>query len=66
MLITRVSCFTGKTHTLDINITEEQYALWENGNSIQRVAPQLSADDREFIISGCTAEEWNAVMGDDE
>lgn len=66
MLITRKSCLTGKTHTLDIDITLAQYKAWEDGAIIQKIAPHLSADDREFIISGCTAEEWDDLFAGDE
>jgi len=59
MLITRTSLLTGKRNTLDIDITEEQLRTWNLGALIQKVCPHLSADDREFLISGITPEEWN-------
>jgi hypothetical protein len=60
MKITRVSRITGISHTRDIPATEEQMKLWDDGNGplIQKVFPNLSADDREFILTGITPEEW--------
>jgi hypothetical protein len=62
MQVTRKSPF-GKERTLEINITEEQYKRWENGEMIQDVCPNLSKDDREFLISGSTKEEWEQFFG---
>lgn len=62
MKITRTSIVTGITRTLDINITEEQLQAWKDGMFIQDAAPHLSPDDREFIISGITPDEWDEVM----
>ena len=69
MLITRKSPFTGKVHTLDIPVTEEQLQRWENGALIQNAMPNLTPDQREFIMTGITAEEWDnafANMEDEE
>jgi len=46
-----------------INATNEQYIAWIDGTLIQDAMPQLSADEREFIISGCTAEDWQQLNG---
>ena len=63
MMITRTSPFTGMIHTKDILVTEEQLARWRGGERIQNVMPFLSADDREFIMTGITADEWNNTFG---
>jgi len=65
MKITKVSKMTGIEHTREIDITEDQLARWRDGAFIQDVAPNLSADDREFLISGMTPEEWTAAFGSD-
>lgn len=65
MKITKESMFTGQTHTLEVDITEEQLAAWRAGACIQDVCPHLSPGDREFLISGVTEKEWNAVSWDD-
>lgn len=53
---------------MDIDVTHEQIAHWEQGVPIQQAMPNLSADEREFMMTGITPEEWNTHMGceDDE
>lgn len=63
MLITRTSMFTGKTTTLDIPVTQEQLDNWNKGMMIQNAMPNLSVDDREFIKTGVTKEEWDEALG---
>ena len=62
MKITKTSMATGKEHTRDIDITNEQLTIWQRGELIQNAMPYLSADDREFLISGTTPEEWKALF----
>ena len=66
MKVTRTSAFTGITRSLDLPITEEQLAAWQGGTLIQEAMPQLSADEREFVMTGVTAEEWAAEFGEEE
>ena len=42
-----------------IDITEAQWNRWKAGEMIQNVCPHLSKDDREYLISGSTKEEWD-------
>lgn len=35
------------------------------GTLVQNVFPGLSADDREFLMTGITPEEWDAAFGED-
>lgn len=65
MKITRTSKLTGVEHTREIAITDAQLAAWRAGAYIQDAAPHLSADDREFLISGATPEEWEEMFGKD-
>jgi hypothetical protein len=65
MLITRQSPFSGKVHTWDILVTEEQLARWRGGDRIQDAMPYLTPDEREFIMTGITPDEWNATFGED-
>jgi len=62
--ITRKSMFTDVTRTIDLPITEEQLTLWEEGMLIQKAMPNLSPDQREFIMTGVTSEEWNEAFKD--
>ena len=57
---------TGKTHTLDLPITEEQLAAYASGVAVQDAFPHLSNADRECILAGITAEEWIAAFGRDD
>ena len=63
MQITKTSPVSGKENTLELNITQEQYNRWQAGEHIQNVMPHLSPDEREFLISGCTAEDWEKLFG---
>jgi len=65
-LLSRKSRLTGKTHTLDIAFTKEQWASYVGGTLIQDAFPNLTASEREFILSGITDEEWRNHFGKDE
>jgi hypothetical protein len=61
MLIQRQSMMTGEIHVMDLPVTDEQLAEWQNGSLIQNVMPHLSPDQREFLMTGITPEEWEEV-----
>lgn len=58
MKITRTSGLTGAVNTRDLDITPKQYTQYLSGTLAQLAFPHLSADDREFLITGITPEEW--------
>ena len=63
MLVTRLSPFSHTKNTIDLNITPEQLAHYENDEElIQNVFPNLSPEHREFIKTGITPEEWDATF----
>lgn len=64
MEITKASMLTGVVRTKDLEVTEEQILRWQNGELIQNVLPNLSADDREFIMTGITPEDWEASFSE--
>ena len=66
MQITRTSTYSGTINTQEIEATHEQLDAWRSGVSIQVAFPHLSADEREFIMTGVTAEEWSNEFGDDD
>lgn len=66
MRITKISTLTGKINVRDIPVTAAQLLRWDEGELIQNAMPNLSADDREFLISGATPEEWEEAFGDNE
>lgn len=64
MVITRTSVF-GVTRSKDLNVTLAQISRWKQGELAQDVFTQLNADEREFIISGNTTEDWNMLFIDE-
>lgn len=60
MTITRKHPFTGQTFSKDLPITEEELNRWNKGELIQNVWPHLSADDREFILTGI--HDWDSYI----
>jgi len=62
MMITKKSMFSGTAHTMDLPVTREQLDRWQGGELIQNVFPFLSPSEREFLMTGCTDEEWDEVM----
>lgn len=66
MLIERVSQATGVFHTMEIPVTQEQLNAFSQGMLIQRAMPNLSEDEREFIMTGITAEEWGELFSEEE
>ena len=67
MRITKTSQFTGNTNTMEIDVTMEQLMRYEQGEDlIQNIFPNLNADEREFLKTGATSEEWdNMFKGSD-
>lgn len=63
MIITRKSPFSGVESRMDVPVTEAELARLEAGELIQAVVPHLSADHREFLISGITPTEWDVFLG---
>jgi hypothetical protein len=62
MIITKTSPLTGMLNTMDIDVTELQIAQWERGMLIQEAMPLLTKDEREFIMTGFTAADWEAMQ----
>lgn len=63
MRIERVSPLTGQINVRDIDVDQCQLDLWRRGMRIQDAMPDLSADDREFIMTGFTPEDWETMFG---
>ena len=65
MNIQRKSVLTGVVRTRNIPVNPEDLALWEAGfTSIHEAMPYLNDNDREFILTGMTSEEWNAAFAE--
>lgn len=65
MKITRRSLVSGVERTLDLDITESQIRAWKDGMLAQNAFPNLSADDREFVMTGIVREEWEKLARDE-
>lgn len=66
MIITRRSPRTGETNQMDLDITDQQFEYWIAGANIQDAFPNLTATEREFILTGYTAEDWDAIFPPEE
>jgi hypothetical protein len=45
-------------------VSAEAYKRWNNGAMIQDAFPEMSADDRERMISGTCGPCWNQLFAD--
>ena len=63
MIVIRRSTLTGKVHALTLDITPAQLDQWYNGMAIQNAMPGLSREEREFLLSGITDQEWLEAFG---
>lgn len=52
---------SGKRFTVLVN--HEAWLSWMNGTKAKDAFPELSPAQREFIMTGTTPEEWNALAG---
>lgn len=68
MEITKRSDATGVIHTREIDIEEWEYRRYVRGELgyVRDAFPLLSAEDREFLVTGVTPEEWDELFGDIE
>ena len=63
MIIQRKSPLTGELNIREIDICQSQIDAWEGGMLIQDAMPDVSKDDREFIMSGSTPVDWDKMFG---
>jgi len=64
MLISRIHPITGETNTLDLDVSERQLERIKT-ELIQDVLQHLTADEREFILSGLLPGEFDALYGEE-
>lgn len=64
--VVRTSQLTGKRHGARIKATREQVQAWLNGEFIQNAFPHLPAEEREFLKTGITPEEWREAFPPEE
>ena len=66
MKVSKKSMLTGEIHTMNLDVTYDEYYAWQNGMLIQDACPRLNADEREFLMTGITPDEWNNMFEEDE
>ena len=66
MEITKTSIHSGITRTLTLDVTAEEIANWKAGELIQVAMPRLNSDEREFIKTGITSQEWDQIFPPEE
>lgn len=58
---------SNKEHTMDIDVTFDQLDRIDNRRNskelIQNIVPNLSKEEREFLMTGITPTEWNYMFG---
>jgi len=62
MLIGKTSSLTSRTHEMEIDVSEKQITLWMEGALIQDLMPNLTPDEREFLMTGITPAEWDEAF----
>lgn len=67
IVVVRKSMLSGTVHEWEMDITIEQLDnYYKKGLLIQDAFPNLSNDEREFIKTGITPDEWNETFKDEE
>lgn len=67
--LTRPSDLTGREHSMVLNTTADKVQKWYGAHDelpyIQDFFPELNQDEREFIMTGSTREEWDQIFGEE-
>lgn len=68
VIVRRTSELTGVEHKMMLSVDLEDLKEFESGSRrcIQNVFPYLNAEEREFLLTGSTAQEWNDLFNDCE
>ena len=66
--VTRLSAITRKMNTMELPISQEHLDIYDTVGDIlvQDAFPNLDKEQREFLISGITPDEWNNTFGEEE
>ena len=62
VLVSGICDITGSEYSVEL--LPWQYGSWINGDKVTDFAPNMSADQREFLITGTTPGEWNEMFAD--
>lgn len=44
----------------------QSWFFWMSGKKVQDAFPYLNADEREFLMTGITPDEWKKIFGESE
>ena len=64
--VTRQSVITRQMNTMELPISQDHLDIYDTVGDIlvQDAFPNLDKEQREFLISGITPDEWNKHLGD--
>jgi hypothetical protein len=64
MKITKISPISGKSHTRDINVKQDEMHIFLNKKEANHKSlfRNLSHEEREFVMTGVPTEEWNEAF----
>lgn len=67
VLVQKKSMVSGRVNSMLLPTTQGKIEYWvESGKLIQNVMPDLDDDQREFLMSGITPEEWDDMFGEED
>ena len=63
----RAQSFSGRISSMVLELTDAQLYAWAvDGVAIQQAMPNLSPEEREFLMSGTRQDEWDALYSETE
>lgn len=63
--IVRLSPVSFRENSITVEVEQADLDSYNKGALVQNCFPYLTPAEREFIISGCTEEDWNSLFGPD-
>lgn len=68
MILTKKSIFTGREASMEFpDDMAVRIVRWQaSGRKVQDEFPDLTPDQREFLLSGSTPEEWDELFKEEE
>ena len=64
--VIRLSPFTGRINVMRVRVEQAGIDAYNRGERVQDAFPGLTPDEREFILTGTTPEDWEATYGNRE
>lgn len=66
-IVTKKSILTGCVNTMELPVPQKRVEAWlgevpATRPYVQTAFPDLTDEEREFLISGVTPEEWNELL----